>query len=256
MTTPEERVDPRPIADTIAHEIRRLVMAGEWEPGRRLPTTEQLCRQFSTSNVTVQRALRKLKLEGFLVGHSGQGVFVRDKAPLEIAPASLMAPSSPGKPYSWISEAEKRSQKGSNRILEVAEIVPPRRVREVFGLEEDGRAQLRKRIGLLDNSPAEVVWSHYPLELAQGTRLADRRKIPGGSPALLEQMGYPTRGQDDIWGTRFATTEEYLLLELPAEIPVLDLFRVVFSDNQRPIEVTLLVKPGHIYKASYSITAD
>ncbi|RKN56756.1 GntR family transcriptional regulator [Streptomyces klenkii] len=252
---PPDRADPRPISDTIAHEIRRLIMSGEWEPGRRLPTTEQLIRDFSTSNVTVQRALKKLKAEGFLVGRSGQGVYVRERAPMEIAPASLMAPVGPDQPYSWITEAAKRSQKGSNRILEVREIVPPRRVREVFGLPDDGVAVLRKRIGLLDSTPAELVWSYYPAELARGTRLADRRKIPGGSPALLEQMGYPTRGQDDVVGTRFATSEEFLLLELPGEIPLLDVFRVVYSDNRRPIEVTELVKPGHIYKASYAVTA-
>lgn len=256
MTTPQERDDPRPIADTIAHEIRRLVMSGEWEPGRKLPTTDQLMKLFKTSNVTIQRALKKLKNEGFLVGHSGQGVYVRDRAPLAIAPASLMKPAEAGQPYSWITEASKRSQKGSNRILEVREVVPPRRVREVYQLPDDGAAVLRKRIGLLDGAPAELVWSYYPVELARDTRLADRRKIPGGSPALLEQMGYPTRGQDDEWGARFATTDEYLLLELPGEVPLLDLFRVVYSDGRRPIEVTELVKPGHIYKASYSVTAD
>lgn len=252
---PEEREDPRPISDTIAHEIRRLIMSGEWEAGRKLPTTEQLIQQFSTSNVTIQRALRKLKGEGFLVGHSGQGVYVRDRAPLEISPASMMAPVEHGQPYSWISEAAKRSQKGSYRILEVREVVPPRRVREVYGLADNQVALLRKRLGLLDGQPAEIVWSYYPLELARGTRLADRRKIPGGSPALLEQMGYPTLGQDDIVGTRFATSEEYLLLALPGEIPLLDVFRIVYSEEERPIEVTELVKPGHVYKQLYNIRA-
>ncbi|MGP4109791.1 GntR family transcriptional regulator [Streptomyces sp. 4N509B] len=252
---PEEREDPRPIADTIAHEIRRLILCGEWEPGRKLPTTEQLTRQFRTSNVTVQRALRKLKDEGFLVGHSGQGVFVRDRAPVEIAPAPMMAPAPPGQPYSWITEARKRSQKATFRILDVREIVPPRRVREVFGLPDDGVAVLRKRLGLLDDKPAELVWSYYPAELARGTRLADRRRIPGGSPALLEQMGHPTLGQEDIVGARYATTDEYLLLQLPGEIPLLEIFRVVHSRDRRPIEVTELVKPGHVYKQSYSLTA-
>jgi GntR family transcriptional regulator len=255
MPVPDERADPRPIADTIAHEIRRLIMSGEWEPGRKLPSTGQLVKRFHRSNVTIQRALKKLKDEGFLIGHPGSGVYIRDGAPLEIAPASMMAPVQPGQPYSWISEAQKRSQKGSNRILEVGEVVPPRRVREVYGLSENGVAVLRKRLGLLDGHPAEIVWSYYPVELSRDTRLADRRKIPGGSPALLEQMGYPTLGQDDIIGTRYATTEEYLLLELPGEIPVLEIFRVVYSRDQQPIEVTELVKPGHIFKQSYSLKA-
>jgi GntR family transcriptional regulator len=256
MTTPEERTDPRPKSESIAAEIRRLIMSGEWEPGRKLPSTSELEKRFNTTNVTIQRALKKLKAEGFLVGQAGKGVYVRDRAPLAIAPASMMNASPPGEPYSWISEAERRSQKGSNRIIEVAEVVPPVRVREVLNLDEDGTAVMRWRVGLLNGSPAELVRSFYPVALARGTRLADRKKIPGGSPTLLDSMGYPSRGQDDVVGTRLPTSEEYELLELPGDIPVLDIFRVVYSNDRRPIEVTELVKPGHIYKMAYTVTAD
>lgn len=254
MSAPEERADPRPKSEGIAAEIRRRIMSGEWEPGRKLPSTNTLEKMFGTTNVTIQRALKKLKAEGFVVGQAGKGVFVRDRAPLEISPASLMPPSSTGEPYSWITEAAKRAQKGSNRILEVSEVVPPPRVREVLGLSESGTAVMRYRVGLLDGRPAELVRSYYPTELARGTRLADRRKIPGGSPTLLDAMGFPTRGQDDVVGTRLATSEEYELLDLPGDVPLLDVFRVVFSEDRRPIEVTELVKPGHIYKMSYELT--
>jgi len=255
MSAPEERADPRPKSEGIAAEVRRRIMSGEWEPGRKLPSTKALEAEFETTNVTIQRALGKLKAEGFLVGEKGKGVYVRSRAPLEIAPASMMAPSSAGEPYSWITEAAKRSQKGSNRILEVAEVVPPPRAREVLGLDANGTAIMRYRMGLLDGRPAELVRSYYPIELAHGTRLADRRKIPGGSPTLLADMGYPTRSQGDVVGTRLATPEEYELLELPGDIPLLDVFRVVYSDDRRPIEVTELVKPGHIYKMAYELTA-
>lgn len=256
MTTPEDRFDPRPKSEGIAAEVRRLIMCGEWQPGHKLPSTAELERQFSTTNVTIQRALKKMKGEGFVVGQAGRGVFVRDRAPLVIAPASMTQPSQPGEPYSWITEAAARQQKGSNRIIEVGEVVPPRRVREVLGLGDGGTAVMRWRVGLLDGRPAELVRSFYPVELARGTRLADRRKIPGGSPTLLAEAGFPPRGQDDEVGTRLATSEEYELLELPGDVPLLDVFRVVYSDGRRPIEVTELVKPGHIYKMSYELTSD
>lgn len=247
--------DPRPKAETIAAEIRYLIMSGEWKPGRRLPTTSKLMEQHETSNVTIQRALKILKGEELLEGRYGSGVYVRDRAPMEITPVSYMAPSEQGEPYSWITEASKRSQRGGNRILSVKEETPPARVREVLDLDDDGVAVLRFRIGLLDDEPAELVRSWYPVELARGNRLSDRRKIPGGSPTLLTEMGYPTRGQDDVVSTRLATPEEYKLLELPGDVPVLEIFRVVYSDDRRPIEVTELIKPGHIYKMSYTLSA-
>ncbi|MFK8844721.1 GntR family transcriptional regulator [Streptomyces sp. Ac-502] len=245
--------DKRPIADRIAADIRAAIMAGEWEPGSQVPSNSDLQDQYDTSNMTVQRALATLKDEELLEGRSGSGVFVREHAAQIISPASYMAPSEPGEPYRWISEAARRDQRGSNKILRVAEVKPPKRVAKALGLDKQGTAILRSRIGLLDDEPAELVNSYYPIDLARGTRLADRRKISGGSPTLLAEMGYPPREQADEVAARKATQEEHKHLELPGDVAVLEIFRVVYSDNQRPIEVTELIKPGHLYKMGYHL---
>lgn len=245
--------DPRPAGERIAANLREEIMSGELEPGERIPTTDELIAAHGAANTTVQRALSILKTEGLLEGRAGSGVFVRERAPQTIQPASFMAPSEPGQPYRWVTEAAKRSQRGGNRILRVAETIPPKRVRAILGLPADGTAVLRSRIGTLDNEPAELVDSYYPADLARGTRLADRKKIPGGSPTLLAEMGYPPREQEDEVAARPATSREYIALELPANIPVIEVFRVVYSDDRRPIEVTTLVKPAHLFKMGYHL---
>lgn len=245
--------DKRPVAERIAANIRYLIMSGEWEPGTKLPTNGQLMEMYGTSNVTVQRAVGILKEELLLEGQPGSGVYVRARAPQTIIPASYMAPSDPGHPYRWVTEANNRDQRGSNRILQVAEIEPPKRVAKILGLEPGEVAVLRTRLGLLNDEPAEMTYSYYPADLARGTRLTDRRRIPGGSPTLLAEMGYPPREQEDEVAARVATTEEYELLEIPGDTPVIEVFRVVYSDNRRPIEVTVMVKPGHLYKMGYHL---
>ena len=250
---PQPHEDKRPLAERIAAEIRKLIMSGDWEPGKKVPTNEELRTQYATSNVTIQRALQILKDERFLEGKTGIGVFVRGDRAQTIQPAHYIAPSEPGQPYRWLTEATKRQQRGKYRMLEVAEVAPPAEVARALRLEEGDTAMLRSRIGLLDDQPAELVHSYYPVELARGTRLADRRLIPGGSPALLEEMGYPTRSQDDAVGARPATTEEYEALEIPRDVPVIEVFRIVYSDNEKPIEVTLLTKPAHRFKMGYRI---
>lgn len=250
---PEPHADNRPLAERIAAQIRKQIMSGDWEPGRKVPTNEDLREQYETSNVTIQRALQILKDEKFLEGRTGVGVYVRSQPSQTIIPASYMPPSEPGQPYRWLTEATKRQQSGKYRMLEVGEVVPPVEVARALGLDEGGTAMLRSRVGFLDDQPAELVDSYYPMELAQGTRLADRRLIPGGSPALLDEMGYPTRSQDDAVGTRPATTDEYVHLEIPRDVPVLEIFRIVYSDDQRPIEVSILIKPGHRFKMGYHV---
>ncbi|MDX3027515.1 GntR family transcriptional regulator [Streptomyces scabiei] len=250
---PERHEDKRPLAERIAAEIRKLIMSGEWEPGRKVPTNEELRTQYETSNVTIQRALQILKDERFLEGQTGVGVFVRGDRAQTIQPAHYIAPSEAGQPYRWLTEATKRQQRGKYRMLEVGEVVPPREVARAMRLEEGGTAMLRSRIGFLNDQPAELVHSYYPIELARDTRLADRRLIPGGSPALLHELGYPTRSQDDAVAARPATTEEYEALEIPRDVPVIEVFRVVYSDEERPIEVTVLTKPAHRFKMGYRI---
>ncbi|MFD8142466.1 GntR family transcriptional regulator [Streptomyces sp. NPDC059708] len=250
---PQEHEDKRGKAELIAAEFRALIMSGEWEPGYQLPTTDDLIAAHKTSNVTVQRALNILKEERLLEGVKGRGVFVHSRAPLTILPASFMAPAEDGQPYRWVTEAAKRGQRGSNQILRVEEVVPPRRVRQVLGLADDGVAVLRSRVGLLNDEPAELVDSYYPAEIARGTRLGDRRKIPGGSPALLAELGFPAVEQEDEVGARAATAREYAHLELPGAVPVLEIFRVVYSSDRRPIEVTVLTKPSHLYKMGYHL---
>jgi GntR family transcriptional regulator len=206
-----------------------------------------------TSNVTIQRALDILKAEELLEGRSGSGVYVRERAAQVITPVSYMEPSAPGEPYKWSTEAARRGQRGSNKVLAVSEGATPKRVARALGIDAGAVAVLRTRIGLLDDEPAELSHSYYPAELARGTRLADRRKIPGGSPTLLAEMGYPPREQVDEVAARPATTEEYELLEIPGDVPVLEVFRIVYSDDRRPIEVTVIVKPGHRYKMGYHL---
>ncbi|MFE9850296.1 GntR family transcriptional regulator [Streptomyces sp. NPDC005576] len=249
-----EHVDRRPLAERIAAGLRARIMAGDLPPGEQLGTNAELRQQFKTSNVTIQRALAILKDERLLEGKNGVGVYVRERLPQIITPASYAAAVGSGQPYSWITQAQERGQRGSNKVISVAEVTPPARVAAALGSGSGEPAVLRVRLGLLNDEPAELVHSYYPAELARGTRLADRRKIPGGSPTLLADMGYPPREQVDEVAARTATTEEYELLEIPGDTPVLEIFRVVYSDDRRPIEVTVLVKPGHLYKMGYHLS--
>lgn len=248
-----EHKDTRPAAERIAAHLRTMILSGDMVPGEQLPVTGKLIEQYGTSNVTIQRALNILKNEGYLEGQKGRGVYVRSRAPQTIVPASYMAPSTDGEPYRWVAEAAKRSQRGGSKILEVSEVQPPARVARALGLLEGGLAVMRHRVMLLDDEPVELARSYYPPEVALGTRLADRRKIPGGSPTLLAEMGLRPCEQADEIVARPATTEEYVALELPGDVPVLETFRVVYSEGRRPVEVSVLVKGCHLYKLGYHL---
>lgn len=134
--------------------------------------------------------------------------------------------------------AKSRGKRGSIRLLGVREVRPPAEVATALDLGETGTAFLRHQILSYDDEPVELVKSYCPAELARGTALAEPRKIRGGTPALLAEMGYPPIQTVDRVSVRVPTQEQYEALRLPGDLPILRTFRVVYSTGECPIEAT------------------
>lgn len=213
-------------------------MAGELTPGTQLPSTAHLVDEFGVSNTTVQKALAVLKGEGYLTSRQGKGVFVRDRQPFRIEAGAYFEPAPGG--YSY-------------ELLDVGEVVAPLEVAGAFGLTAGERVQMRHRLLRHEGRPVEVDWSYYPLELARGTELAERRRIRGGAPRVLADAGLPQRHYLDAISARMPTDEEADLLSLP-NVPVIRQFRVVYSDEDRPVEASILIKGSHMYELLYRLS--
>ncbi|WP_411145166.1 GntR family transcriptional regulator [Streptomyces sp. x-80] len=258
MTVPNDHdtFDHRSLHERIAADLRDEIMNGDLAPGAKLPSTAQLTVRFAASNATVQKALQLLKDERLVVGRAGASVTVREHRQRTMRPASYMAPVDPDDRYRWLTEAEKLGTRARSRLLQVTETTPPADVSALLKLPEGGMALLRHQLLLIDDEPVELVSSYYPLEIARGTAIARRPKIKGGTPSLLAELGYPPRLSVDRVSARVPTQEQFTALRLPGDLPVLRTLRVVYSDAERPIEVTVMVKAGHLYELQYEFAAE
>ncbi|MEU3066670.1 GntR family transcriptional regulator [Streptomyces sp. NPDC006906] len=251
-----EEADGRPLHERIAADLRDDIMSGNVAPGDSLPSTARLKERFGAANATVQKALQLLKSEHLVVGRAGASVTVREHRQRTMRPAAYMAPSASGEPYRWLTEAANSGTRARSTLLDVAEAEPPADVTDALGLPPGGTAIHRRQLLSIDDEPAELVSSYYPLGIADGTAITERRRIPGGTPTLLASLGYPPRLSVDRLSARVATQEQYRLLRLPGDLPVLRTLRVVFSDDDRPIEATVMVKAGHLYEVQYEFTPE
>ncbi|GGQ46302.1 GntR family transcriptional regulator [Streptomyces asoensis] len=257
MTVPKadpEAVDRRSLHERIAADLRDEIMGGELAPGANLPTTAQLKERFGASSATVQKGLQLLKDEGLVVGRAGAAVTVREHRRRTVRPAAPMVAGGPGSPYPWLAEAARHGTDARIRLLDVTERRPPADVRAALGLPPDGTAVLRAQILLVDEEPAELVEAYYPLDIARGTALSERRRIRGGASALLTALGHPPRRSTDRVCARVPTQAQYQALRLTSGMPVLRTLRVVHGDAGRPVEVTVMVKAGHLYELQYEFT--
>lgn len=153
-----------------------------------------------------------------------------------------VVPRDAGRPDAWTEESA--DHKGSQQLLEVAEASPPHEVASQFGLRDGENAIVRRRLVCLDDTPVELVDSWYPKAIASGTGLAEAKKIRGGAPRLLAELGHrPQRVIEEV-GIRSATEEERDQLALAIDESVLTLFRVSLSTDERPMEVSLMTMKG------------
>ncbi|MET8762552.1 GntR family transcriptional regulator [Lentzea sp. NPDC004782] len=233
--------DTRPRHQQVAAELRDLIMRGDLSPGTQLPSTAQLVAQYGVANATIQHALKALKDEGFLDSRVGKGVYVRDRQPFVIDAAAYIAPQ-PGR---W-----------RYQVLGVDTVVPPADVVDGLRLEPGGTAIARTRILFHDDQPVELSTSYYPTDIAADSSLANPAKIRGGAPQVLAELGFPQRAFVDRISARPPTVQEAETLDLPDGTPVIRQLRVVYSDNEHPVEASVLIKGGHRYELLYHQTVE
>ena len=67
----------RPKYQEIVLDLRKAITLGEYKEGQRLPSEAELVKRFSTSRITVQRALKDLQHQGLIDRRAGSGTFVK-----------------------------------------------------------------------------------------------------------------------------------------------------------------------------------
>lgn len=71
--------------ERIANDLRQEIRDGKLRPGQLLPTQSQLMQTYKASSLTVQKAVRLLRNEGWVIARQGRGTFVTRSADFEEA---------------------------------------------------------------------------------------------------------------------------------------------------------------------------
>jgi GntR family histidine utilization transcriptional repressor len=160
--------------------IRQKSRSGEWKPGDRIPSENDLVRILGISRMTVNRALREMSVEGELTRRAGVGTFVAERRP-------------------------------SSTLLMIARIGDEIRARGhryhwsiVLKAKEKAGAETAEALELRTGAPVfHLVCVHYENNVP--VQLEDRYVNPASAPQFLAQ---PFTNQ---------TPGEYLLAEIPAD---------------------------------------
>lgn len=66
------------LSERLTQDLNRRILAGEWDPGGRLPSEAELVAAYEVSRVTVRTALQALEVRGIVRIRHGAGSFVQE----------------------------------------------------------------------------------------------------------------------------------------------------------------------------------
>ena len=69
------------ISEQVYEQLRKQLLRGEWKPGDKLPSENELAENLGVSRVTVRQAIQKMAALGLLETRLGEGTFVRPFMP-------------------------------------------------------------------------------------------------------------------------------------------------------------------------------
>jgi GntR family transcriptional regulator of arabinose operon len=84
--------DKKPKYQQIVTFLRHAINAGEYQAGEKLPSEAELVEKFSTSRLTVQRALKELQHQDLIERRAGSGTYVRHSEAPESHVFGLLIP--------------------------------------------------------------------------------------------------------------------------------------------------------------------
>lgn len=137
--------------------------------------------------------------------------------------------------------------------LEVYEAEPPRQVARLPDIDASEPVIVRSRRYLVDGVPVQAAMSYLLAEPVRGSAIAEPDTGPGGTPARLADLGLaPVRFTEER-RARMPRRQEKELLALAEATPVVEICRTAFTEEGRPVEVTVMLLDGSAYVMEYNL---
>ncbi|MFH8410721.1 GntR family transcriptional regulator [Streptomyces sp. NPDC018019] len=242
MTDTPNKVPPyKRVADQLRQEVKR----GDLAPGDKLETEAELAQRFSVSRGTVRRAIDLLKSEGLLISRQGSGAFVRERPHVNLRStgANYRDRRATGR-ANYNAEVAAQGRRTKQRIVEAGPVPAPIEVATRLGMAEGASVISRVIVATVDGDPTQLMETYYPVDIAEGTRIAEPRPIKGGAHSLIEDSEGPIARRivqfvEDL-EARMPTPEEARELDISPGVPLVRTLRTAYDATGRAIEVLVV----------------
>jgi GntR family transcriptional regulator len=214
-----------PLYYQLENILRSKIEGGEVLPNHKLPTEQELSKEYKISRATVRQALAALVSEGLLYRKQGKGTFVTEKA------SQTKSVKLTGFTEDLFSEGHQADVK----VMDIRRAPAPERVASVLRVPAGEEVIRFKRLRSLDGAPFSYVLNYMAPEI--GERINERDLQHHTVLHLLEdKLGISLGTIRHAVESVKADVEVASLLGIGVFEPVLYMETAVLSTDGQPIE--------------------
>jgi GntR family transcriptional regulator len=221
--------DSEHMYEQIASVLRDRIIAGNLEPGSRLPTQAMISEEYGVSRIVARRALDLLESEGLIDRVQGGGAFVRRYQPL-LRRSALHYRSNPGAPFAEEAIATERIPRYGHRTF------PDRAGPDIakrLNIAVGDPVMRTQYTSYADDQPVMLVDSFEPTALTRDTPIERAEEGPLMGAGLVERftsIGMRPTAVVERVRSRMPRPSETDSLELRPGTPVTEITRITYFD--------------------------
>jgi GntR family transcriptional regulator len=151
--------------------------AGQFPDGR-LPTEEDLAKQYQVSRLTVRSALRRLEEDGLIERRRARGTFVCREALAKLVRDHAR--------FGFEEDLRRHGGTPAVELLSIERVESPKFVAECLQIATNEPIYLVRRLGRVDGEPLWLERRYFPLDI--GAKLVEHDLTDGSTTQLLEQV--------------------------------------------------------------------
>jgi len=226
-----------PLYIQLAKIIENDINNGLYLPGSKIPSEQDLIEMYNLSRITVRKAMQHLELKGLIIKKQGIGTFVNKQVFAQKVEDILeLYPSLLSKGMSF-----------EVKLLEYNVVVPNSVIQEILQIPGSKKVLKFTKKYLLSNSVPIIGQGFIPADIAKNWTERDVSEV-NSLRLIREKAGIAIKNYK--LKIKATSADDYLsnVLDIQEGEPILELQRIAFSTENKPVDYTKLFFRGESYE--------
>jgi GntR family transcriptional regulator len=227
---PPNRAPPtfKPLYGQIRTLIERALEAGEWAPGKAIPSELELASRFGVSQGTVRKAIQSLAGENLLVRRQGKGTFVATHTEEKASNFRFLR----------IRRDDGRTEYPRSRLIDLRRARASSAAARTLSLATGAPILILRRILEYGGLPGVLDEISLPAVLFRGLTRERCMAYPGSMYGFFEaEFGVRMLRAEERLHAVAADAGTAALLRVAVRTPLLAVDRVAYTYADRPVEM-------------------